>query len=448
MTGIERLKYRLLDQPVSNAPLVTFRVVFSLVMLISMLRYWALGWIETQLIQPQIHFKYFGFYWLPEPSATGYYLIFSALVLSALGILLGAFYRISAVTFFLLFTYIELIDSSYYLNHYYFISIAALLLVFLPAHKRFSVDAILNRANHTQQCSAWTINLVKFQLALVYFMAGLAKLNADWLFNAQPLMVWLPAMDHLPVIGPAFAQPITAYVFSWSGALYDLSIPFFLIWHRSRALAYVAVIAFHVMTWVLFPIGMFPFIMIGATLIFFSAQFHERIWQFVESIRPKSELRTEFPSPHKLGRLATATLIGFVGFQLLFPFRHVLYEGNAFWHEQGYRFGWRVMLMEKAGYAQFKITDESGNVIEPENRDFLNDVQIKMMSTQSDMMLQYAAFLKEHYQKKGVDVKTVTANVYVCFNGRPSQPYIDPTVDLASIKDSWQNKTWILPLQS
>ena len=85
-------------------------------------------------------------------------------------------------------------------------------------------------------------------------------------------------------------------------------------------------------------------------------------------------------------------------FQLTFPFRHLLYEGNMFWHEQGYRFGWRVMLMEKAGYAQFKIEDKDGRTMEVRNADFLTPVQEKMMSTQPDLMIQYAHFLKAYYQ--------------------------------------------------
>ena len=42
-------------------------------------------------------------------------------------------------------------------------------------------------------------------------------------------------------------------------------------------MAYVAVVAFHLMTALLFQIGMFPYIMILSTLIYFSPQFHEAV---------------------------------------------------------------------------------------------------------------------------------------------------------------------------
>jgi hypothetical protein len=41
-------------------------------------------------------------------------------------------------------------------------------------------------------------------------------------------------------------------------------------------------------------------------------------------------------------------------FQLLF---YLCYPNELFWTEEGFRFSWRVMLMEKAGYATFKVKD-------------------------------------------------------------------------------------------
>ncbi len=135
-------------------------------------------------------------------------------------------------------------------------------------------------------------------------------------------------------------------------------------------------------------------------------------------------------------------------FQLTFPFRHLLYEGNMFWHEQGYRFGWRVMLMEKAGYAQFKIEDKDGRTMEVRNADFLTPVQEKMMSTQPDLMIQYAHFLKAYYQSEGISAEGVYASVYVTMNGQSSRLFIDSKVNLAEQIDGWKAKPWILAHKS
>lgn len=410
-------------------------------MFVSIVRFYLNGWIETQFIEPDLHFKYFGFYWVPDLTAFGYYFLFALIALSALGIAFGVLYRFSALTFFLAFTYIELVDVTYYLNHYYFVSLVGLLLVFLPAHRAHSVDARMGWTRRASHVPVGAINILKLQLGLVYALAGIAKLNADWLLEAMPLAIWLPAQSHLPLIGELLTYKATAYLFSWAGAAFDLTIPFILLSPRWRWGGYIAVVAFHLLTWSFFQIGMFPFIMIGATLVFFSANFHSSLQAHFGLKLERQSIPTKMTSP-----VLQASMLVFMVFQIVFPFRSVVYPGNALWTEQGYRFGWRVMLVEKAGYAQFKVVDKQGNELWVDNADFLTPVQEKMLATQPDLLIQYAHYLRAHYEQLGVEDPSVKADVYVTFNGRPSQPFIDPSIDLAALRDGWKAKHWILPL--
>lgn len=429
------------QNPIGIYPLVTFRIAFGLLMLVSTLRFYFNGWIEELYLAPVFHFKYFGFYWVPEPSPPVIYSIFILLVVACICISLGLFYRVSTILFFVLFTYTELIDASTYLNHYYFISIISFLLIFLPANASFSLDAM--RSKHVKKkVPAWTINILKLQLAIVYFYAGLAKLNSAWLFEALPLKIWLPAKTHLPILGSILNYEATAYFFSWAGAIFDLSIIFFLIYYRTRIFAYVALVIFHLMTWLLFPIGMFPFVMIASTLIFFSEKWHEKIYAVFSSEKERYTDKTEAPSP-----VVNMALALFIIVQILFPFRYLLYPGNMFWTEQGYRFSWRVMLMEKAGYASFIIKDKEGHEETVDNTLYLSPFQEKMMSTQTDFILQYAHFLKKEYLEKGFSNPSVYADVYVSLNGSGSQRFIDPNTDLTEYKDSFTPKKFILPFR-
>jgi hypothetical protein len=276
----------------------------------------------------------------------------------------------------------------------------------------------------------------------------MAKINYDWLVEAMPLKLWLPAKGHLPVIGYFLKQEWVAYLFSWFGALYDLSIPFLLLYRPSRWFAYTLVIIFHLLTYLLFNIGMFPFIMIGATLIFFSVDFHKNILHKSSKLFPKKQLfekeqKVSF-SPFK-PILWKAALGLFFLIQLTMPFRYLAYPGNLFWTEEGYRFSWRVMLMEKAGYAIFHVQDpKSGKTWEVNNYDFLTPNQEKMMSTQPDMILQFAHLLEEHYHKQGIHDPKITVESYVSLNGSISQTFIDPTLDLTEVDDSFAHKNWIL----
>lgn len=452
-----------LYKPLNIAPLVVFRALFGFIMLVSIVRFWAKGWIEVQYIEPEFFFSYYGFEWVKAPGPMGMYALFMLMALSALGIMLGFKYRWASVLFFLSFSYVELIDKSNYLNHYYFVSIVSLLLVFVPAHRAFSLDAWLHPSIRRSAVPAWTINIFKFQLGIVYVYAGIAKLNKAWLLEAMPLRIWLPAKSHLPIIGTLLQYKATAYFFSWFGAIYDLFVVFFLLNPRTRLLAYGAVLAFHFSTAALFQIGMFPYIMVLATLIYFPASFHQRLidgfYWFIGSPHLSSEPPKQKGEeligergfnkliPLKLQRqMGLTLLIAFCTFQLLFPWRYLLYPGNVFWTEEGYRFSWRVMLMEKAGYTVFHIydlvTDRQEQAL---NYEYLNPNQEKMMSTQPDMILQFAHYLAEEYKAKGFEKPYITAESYVTLNGRRSKSLIDPTVNLVDQKEGWHHKDWILP---
>ncbi|MGB1040190.1 MAG: HTTM domain-containing protein [Flavobacteriales bacterium] len=425
----------ILFAPKNYHTLVVFRVIFGLITLLSSVRFFAKGWIEELYLNPVFHFKYYGFNWVEIASPSITYLLFGLMILSSLGILLGLFYRISAILFFFLFTYFELIDLTNYLNHYYFVSLVDLLMIFLPANCNFSLDVKFGFTKRKNAVPSWTTNSIKLQLAIVYVFAGIAKLNYDWLIEAQPLSIWLAPHTNLPLIGDLMDEKIVAYLFSWGGALFDLSVPF-LLWNSStRKYAYFFVVVFHVLTSILFPIGVFPFVMILCTLIFFSSEFHSRLLRFLGN--NSSQQTDDSIQKPKSNNLVKYVLVSFFIFQFLFPFRYLLYSGNLFWTEQGYRFSWRVMLAEKTGYASFKVFPYRDNrSITINNSDFLTPQQEKMMSTQPDFILQYAHFLGEQHQINDSIIPVVKVDSYVSINGKGSQRYVKKNVDLLPLKNS------------
>jgi hypothetical protein len=427
-----------LEQPVSAAPFVSFRIVFGLLMAISTIRFVYFGWIEDHYLEPIVHFYYYGFSWLPIFSAPVIYGIHMLMLLAAIGVMLGRFYRISAILLFLCFSYTELIDLTYYLNHYYFVSLVCLWLIFIP------------EPNQQFQLPRWCIFIFKFQITLVYLFAGLAKINHDWLLEALPLKIWLPAHDDLPLIGGFMKLPETAYLFSWFGMLYDCSIAFFLLYKPTRLLAYFTLIIFHALTGMLFQIGVFPIVMIASALIFFSEGWHLKFQSYLRKLQLFRWNYTKNENVKHLlhGRILMFVLSSYCLFQLAFPWRYLFYPGNLFWTEEGYRFSWRVMLMEKAGTATFFVKDaNSGREGIVDNREFLNAHQEKQMAMQPDLILQFAKFLARHFESEGMVNPSVRAEVYVTLNAKPSQLLIDPSIDLSKLDDTWAPKSWINPHQ-
>jgi len=423
LSTFKKIEIRL-KQPTPAMPLSVFRLLFGLAMVFSTLRFMLLGWIEDHYIRPKLHFKYWGFEWIEPLSAEGLYAIHILMMIAALGVAFTSkiTYKISAIILFITFTYTELIDISYYLNHYYYVSIVCLLLCFIPAPPPLLKKGYV--------VPVWVTGIFKLQIAIVYIYAGLAKINYDWLILALPLKIWLPAHDKMPLIGEVFTWKITPYLFAWLGMLYDCLIVFFLANKRTRLFAYGVVIVFHTMVGILFQIGVFPLVMIAGTLIFFN--FEEK------SISESSVSAFQ----HK--KIPVFLYVFFV-FQLLFPWRYLFYKGNLFWTEEGYRYSWRVMLMEKAGTATFYVKDsKTGREGIVDNSEFLNPHQEKQMAMQPDMILQFAHFLAEYYSQKGVYKPQVRVEAYVTLNGRPSRLLIDPKIDLTQQKDTFSPKTWIL----
>ena len=441
------LNIKSLEQPAHSAALAVFRLIFGFMLLGGVVRFWLKGWIEELYIQPKHFFHYYGFEWIPH-LGNGTYILFLICGISAFCFAIGLFYRLSAVLLFLSFTYIELLDKTNYLNHYYFVTLVLLLMIGLPAHVNLSVDSMLKPTLQKRFIPAWTVWSIQLMLGIVYFYAGLAKLNSDWLVEAMPLRLWLPAKNDLPILGPLLNEVWVAYLFSWFGAFYDLTVPYFLLYRPTRPYAFVAVVVFHVATSVLFPIGLFPYIMILSAVIFFDDKDIDTIAMKCKNyftILPVSTGSDMFTFAPKWRSSLLSIFVVFFVIQLLLPWRYLLLPGELFWTEEGYRFSWRVMLMEKTGYAQFVVKDaETGKTIGVNNNEFLTRNQEKMMATQPDFLLQYAQILYTHYQKMGIKDPQVYATVYVGMNGRRSRLYVDSTVNLAKEKDLFRHKTWII----
>jgi len=376
------------------------------------------------------------------------YGVYILLALCALCMILGFLYRISTSLFFLLFSYVELLDKAFYLNHYYLVSILTFWMILVPAHHWYSLDVKLFPKIKSTACANWHILIFKVQLSIVYFFAGLAKVNPDWLFRAQPMATWLPGKYELPILGKWVHFKETAFLFSWAGCAYDLFIWLFLWIKKTRKVAYLFVIIFHALTGILFPrIGMFPYIMITSTIIFFSSAWHKKVLSYLPFATPleyPKDQKITISSKQKLTQLALGL---YLVVQLYLPFRYAFFSGNLFWQEQGYRFSWRVMLMEKNGYTSIILKDPVENIQKEVDQDaFLTPFQKKQMRSQPDMILQFSKFIgNRFYEEKGYKPE-VYVKSRMSLNGRRSQPFTDEKIDVYNAVNP-RKRGWILPLK-
>lgn len=440
----ERLQRRA-ARPVDIASLAALRILFGTLMGASTLRFLLSGWVPVLFEQPRFFFKYAGFAWVQPWPAWGMRAHYAVLVVLALCVALGLFYRLAIVLFTVGFAYAQLIDVTNYLNHYYLVVLLGGLLCCMPAHRAWSLDAWRRPALRRAVVPWWCIALLRFQVAVVYFYAGIAKFNSDWLLHAQPLQIWLKARDETPFIGSWLNQLWLAYAMSWFAFAFDSTIWLWLSLRRTRPWAYALVVVFHVFTYVFFDIGMFPFIMVTTALVFFPPAWPRHLpW-----LRAMPPPVLQSGSLTKLPRWAIPSVLAYCSLQLALPLRNFLYPGNVLWHEQGMRYAWKVLVREKNGSVAYAVRQKStGRVWQVSPYRYLRWRQVKELNGQPDLILQLAHHIAAGMRQRGVGDVEVRAEALVSLNGRPALAMIDASVDLTQVRDGLAPATYVLPAPS
>jgi vitamin K-dependent gamma-carboxylase len=439
---------RWLKQPADAAGLAALRMGLGFILCVSAIRFIAKGWVSEIYVAPRFHFTYFGFEWVrpwPEPWMT---LHVAAMAVAAILLGVGLFTRFAALVYVLLFTYAELIEKAAYLNHYYLVSILVGFLVFLPSNQAYSLDRKWGLVR-TKPVTNAHYELVRAQIAIVYLYAGAAKLNPDWLFHAEPVRTWLRAHSELPVVGNFLGVPFFAFAMSYFGLLYDLTVPIWLLGRKTRALATAVGVAFHLTISFLFPVGIFSYVMLTGLTSFFDPTWPRVMLSRIglrRSLPPDSGGPTEATSDSSGSKLLASLGWAHLGLQLLLPLRFLLYPGHVNWTEQGFRFAWRVMLIEKAGHTEFQVRrPDTGASYLVFPRDELTPLQRRQMATQADMIHEYALHLADAFRTYPEEPIEVRVHSFVAWNGRPSERFIDPKFDLACLPRSLGPMPFILP---
>ena len=437
---LERWSARLFD-PLDIASLVVFRVAFGGLMLWKALRLITSGAVESDYIEPPFHFKYYGFAWVePLPGAWMYAPVI-ALALLAVGVIVGYRYRLCASLLFVGITYLFLIEQANYLNHMYLVSVLAFMMIFVPAHRARSLDARRVPGLRAETAPAWALGSMRLQIAIVYIYAGIAKLNPDWL-QGEPVRMWLAERADFPLIGPLLTEEWCVYVFAYGGLLFDLLVVPLMLWSRTRWIAFAFALGFHLTNAWLFTIGVFPWLGIAATALFFPADWPRRA---ILLVPPRAGAASAPPDPSSPGRRRLICILLSIWFlaHILVPLRHHLYPGWVHWTEEGHRFSWRMKLRDKGAVARFRVIDtRRGETIYVDPEELLPAWQVSEMSGRPDMLQQFARYLAK---RAGAPVE-VRADVHVSLNGRVLRRLVDPAVDLAAAPRTLMPADWILPL--
>ena len=431
---------KFLFKHIDNSALVIFRIVFGALITLESFGAIATGWITRTLVEPQFTFNFIGFDWLQPLPGSWMYVYYAIMGIFGIFVMIGYKYRLSMLSFTLLWAGVYFMQKSSYNNHYYFLMILSAAMVVMPAHKFASVDAKLNPEIKSTSMPNWCRLYFFFQLFILYTFASIAKMYPDWIDLTVPKLL-MQSKQHYVLVGDLLQQKALHYFVAYGGILFDGLIVPLLLWKPTRKIAFFASVFFHLFNSIIFQVGIFPYLSLAFAVFFFEPKYVQNLFLKKKPLYEANEIIIPSYAPV----FKTIFIIYFI-VQITLPLRHHFIEDDVLWTEEGHRMSWRMMLRTKSGSTTFTVLNKAtDNSVLINFDDYLSKKQQKTVSSKPDVMWQFAQHLKKEYAKNGMDIK-VYVKAFVSINGKPRQRLIDPKVDLASVKwNPFKHQEWILP---
>lgn len=429
-----------LFKQIDNSALIVFRIIFGLLCFLESIGAILTGWVKTNLIDPKFTFSFIGFEWLQPLPGNWMYVYYIIMGAFAFLIMVGYKYRLSIISFTILWAASYFMQKSSYNNHYYLLWLISSIMVFMPANKYASLDVKYNPKLKTNSMPQWCKWIIVLQLFILYTYAAFAKLYPDWL-NTNFIEILMKSRQDYFLIGDVLQQKWLHYVLAYGGVLFDgLVIPL-LLFKPTRKYIFIVAICFHLFNSIVLQIGIFPYLALAFTLFFFEPKTIQKLFLKKKVVYEKQQVvLPKFRVPF----IAVFSIYFIV--QIGLPLRHHFIEDDVLWTEEGHRLSWRMMLRAKGGTANYSVENkETGKRFIVNMNDYLTQKQIRTASTKPDVIWQFSQYLKEHFKRNGQDV-SVFVDCKVSINGKPYKRLINPEVDLGN--EPWQtfkHSSWILP---
>jgi hypothetical protein len=440
-----------LFRPVDGDTLAVFRIAFGFLMATQAFGKY-LGRADLYYDPEAFHFRYPLFEWVRPIPGVPPEIEVGLMGVAAVGIMLGLYFRVSAILFTAIYTHLFFVERSLFNNHFYLIILFGVLLCVTDSHAAFSMDAAGGRVKHPGWRPFWQVAIFRAQIVLVYFFGGIAKLGSDWL-HGEPMRQWLLDRSTTHAGGWLLAHPWSAYGFSYSGLLFDLSIGWLLLYRRTRYWALIPLLMFHLMNAYLWKIGVFPWLAIASTVVFFDPGMPRRLLRRIDKSIAEAGIPAAFLPSLRYRRTVIACLAAYLLIQCLLPFRHHFYTHEVNWTETGHLFSWHMKLRDKDCLTEFTVEDPATGQVEFYDKErILEDLSIRqyyIMGIDPLLVLQYAHHLRDRAETAGIEDPIIKARHLVSLNGRPHQHLVDPNVNLAKVtRPLFREPDWIIPLDS
>lgn len=419
---------------IDNSGLILFRILLGVLISFESFGAILLGWVDSVFIKSKFTFNFIGFNFLQFLHGEIMYYYYGLMGVLGVFVALGFCYRFAIILFTLMWSCAYLAQKEYYNNHYYFLILVGVIMCFLPANTKASVDSKLFPQIKTFTVPRWMPFLLIFQMAILYFYASMAKLYPDWLDGS-----FIKILFHNYIQNNALLKIVNQnwiyLVYGYAGIFYDLLIIPLLLWKRSRKIGIIVSVVFHLLNSFVFKIGVFPFLALSFIVLFIDPI-------RINAVIFKSNIENQNGTTFNKTFFYQWFFIPFFILQFFLPIRHFFIKGDVLLTEEGHRLAWRMMLREKKGQLSIKIVNKTdGSVFYHNILNDLNAKQIKVVSYSPDLIWQYCQRIKKEY---AFPIEIYVDN-FVAINGRPFIRLIDDKTNMLDVKfDYFFHNDWIL----
>ncbi|XP_030057540.1 vitamin K-dependent gamma-carboxylase [Microcaecilia unicolor] len=460
----------LLNRPTDPASLGVFRFLFGLLMALDIPQERGLSYLDYKYLDGLQVCRFPLFNFLEPLPLDWMYLVYVTMLLGALGIMLGCLYRLSCLMFVLPYWYIFFLDKTAWNNHSYLYGLIGFQLFFMNANRYWSIDGLWNAKKRNAHVPLWNYTVLRTQIFIVYFIAGIKKLDADWVEGYS-----MGSLSHHRLFDPFklfLSEEMTNLLIVHGGGLFlDLTAGYLLFFDATRPLALCFVSYFHCMNSQLFSIGMFPYTMLATSPLFcypdwprrLLAKFPPVLRKVLPPVKPpqrseeciyKEGSRTEQMqgqrrAEKKLGlrqKLGAVFTVVYILEQFFLPYSHFLTQGYNNWTNGLYGYSWDMMVHSRT-HQHVKITYKDGVTGEI---GYLNPgvfTQTRRWKDHGDMLKQYATCLNQLLHNYNVSDPEIYFDVWVSINDRFQQRLFDPRVDIVkAVWSPFKKTSWLKPL--
>lgn len=425
---------KILIKPVANAPLVIFRILFGFLLACESFGAIITDWVKENLVTPAFTFNFIGFDFLQFLLGKGMYFYFVIMGILGVFIMLGYKYRLSIISFTILWAGAYLLQKTSYNNHYYLLLIISFMMVFFPAHKNYSLDAKFGNTNREMVMPNYIRLYFIIQITIMYFFAAIAKFYPDWL-DGTFTKILFENVSNIAFLKNLFAQKWFYLFIAYSGILFDLFIVPFLLFKKTRIYAIIASLLFHLFNAIALQIGIFPFFALSFVLFFYEPKVIHQFF-FKKQIIDVNNINIS------KSKLMYSFICVFLLIQFILPLRHHFIKGDVLWTEEGHRLSWRMMLRARNGFINITIKDNVANTTEQRRLNDLQPKQIQQLATKPDFIWQYCQKIKKEHPNENISIYVDCKN---SINRKEYLTLIDPNFDMAKAKwNHFSHNEWLV----